>query len=415
MALTILSKLTIVLVVAFYLFSDCVRCEKKVNCEWGPYGEWSRCSKSCYQSRTRPIATPASNGGQACEGNATETRTCSTDACRCWEQRNGTYVKEGHGQENECYATFEEATAKCVAAGDCKAIATQNDICGGKFRITHGDPTFIKFENWKPYAMIAYEDWCRSDYCGEGAAYHTGTMVNDNAPARNPQQCHKQCVSLSTCKFWDFGESTCRLRSNAGPKGLKEDRGFAYGSRNCLFVTHGQWSEWGDYSTCSKTCGSGIQIRRRTCTNPPPSVGGKFCSDWGGKSSESIECNLKPVCPGSTDACAPDCRVCNIDLGICLEYWPSNLSGRSMGGGKWVNGKACSLPHMATIFEFDFVDNLGGAKEGCVEACVARKDCNFAQVSEYISNEIGKLHTCVLNEECGETKDDASFHLFINQ
>ena len=72
-----------------------------------------------------------------------------------------------------------------------------------------------------------------------------------------------------------------------------------------ISVTHGQWSEWGDYSTCSQTCGSGIQIRRRTCTNPPPSVGGKFCSDWGGKSSESIECNLKPVCPGSTDGRYP--------------------------------------------------------------------------------------------------------------
>ena len=54
----------------------------KVNCEWGSYGEWSSCSKSCYQSRTRLIATPASNGGQACEGNASERRNCSTDACR---------------------------------------------------------------------------------------------------------------------------------------------------------------------------------------------------------------------------------------------------------------------------------------------------------------------------------------------
>ena len=86
-----------------------------------------------------------------------------------------------------------------------------------------------------------------------------------------------------------------------------------------------------------------------------------------------------------------------------------------MVAGNWVNGKACSLPHMATIFELDFLDNLVGAKWGCVEACVARKDCKFAQVSEHINNEIGKLHTCVLNKECGEIKDDASSHLFINE
>ena len=58
-------------------------------------------------------------------------------------------------------------------------------------------------------------------------------IINDNAPANYPQQCHNLCVLLSTCKFWDFGESICRLRSNAGPKGLEEDRGFAYGSKNC--------------------------------------------------------------------------------------------------------------------------------------------------------------------------------------
>ena len=78
----------------------------------------------------------------------------------CWKQRKGDYVIEGHGQENECYATIEEAKAKCLAAGDCRAIATQNNVCGGKFRVTHCGPTFIAYENWQPYSIIAYEYTC---------------------------------------------------------------------------------------------------------------------------------------------------------------------------------------------------------------------------------------------------------------
>ena len=73
------------------------------------------------------------------------------------------------------------------------------------------------------------------EHCGDGFAYHSGTMVNDNAPANSPKECQQQCVSLSTCEYWDFGEGYCRLRSNAGPKGLQASPGYAYGSKYCLF------------------------------------------------------------------------------------------------------------------------------------------------------------------------------------
>ena len=55
-----------------------------VDCEWGAYGEWSSCSKLCgggEKSRSRQVAKPASNGGLACQGNTTETETCNGHSC----------------------------------------------------------------------------------------------------------------------------------------------------------------------------------------------------------------------------------------------------------------------------------------------------------------------------------------------
>ena len=58
----------------------------------------------------------------------------------------------------------------------------------------------------------------------------------------------------------------------------------------------GNWSEWGDWSSCSLTCGVGVQNRSRTCTNPSPAFGGASCP---GDSSEPRFCNEDP-CPGKS-------------------------------------------------------------------------------------------------------------------
>ncbi len=36
----------------------------------------------------------------------------------------------------------------------------------------------------------------------------------------------------------------------------------------------GGWSDWSSWSSCSPEC---FQHRRRTCSNPAPSVGGRYC------------------------------------------------------------------------------------------------------------------------------------------
>ena len=51
----------------------------------------------------------------------------------------------------------------------------------------------------------------------------------------------------------------------------------------------GGYTDW-SISECNVTCGGGMQTLTRTCTNPPPSTGGKSCSELG-LAEKTISCN----------------------------------------------------------------------------------------------------------------------------
>lgn len=51
---------------------------------------------------------------------------------------------------------------------------------------------------------------------------------------------------------------------------------------------NGNWSEWTDWTQCSKSC-DGQRRRSRQCNNPAPAFGGAPCS---GFSSETNACNV---------------------------------------------------------------------------------------------------------------------------
>ena len=59
----------------------------------------------------------------------------------------------------------------------------------------------------------------------------------------------------------------------------------------------GQWSEFGSWSGCTKTCGGGTQHRERTCNNPAPENGeGQNCV---GQATETQTCGINS-CPSTS-------------------------------------------------------------------------------------------------------------------
>lgn len=57
----------------------------------------------------------------------------------------------------------------------------------------------------------------------------------------------------------------------------------------------GNYTEWTTWTTCTKTCGSGIQYRNRTCTNPSPRGKGSDCTTIGSNMDKN-NCNTNR-CP----------------------------------------------------------------------------------------------------------------------
>ncbi|CAN7994178.1 unnamed protein product, partial [Ixodes hexagonus] len=59
---------------------------------------------------------------------------------------------------------------------------------------------------------------------------------------------------------------------------------------NARMRVDGGWGEWSHWSSCSATCGQGVQERVRYCDNPSPGPGGRPCV---GRSQEIIACSLR--------------------------------------------------------------------------------------------------------------------------
>ena len=60
------------------------------------------------------------------------------------------------------------------------------------------------------------------------------------------------------------------------------------------FTVDGNWTLFGNWTECSKSCGGGMKSRARKCTNPSPNHGGNNCF---GNATEISSCNTED-CPG---------------------------------------------------------------------------------------------------------------------
>ncbi|KAG8579260.1 hypothetical protein GDO81_010779 [Engystomops pustulosus] len=80
---------------------------------------------------------------------------------------------------------------------------------------------------------------------------------------------------------------------------------------HCIWLTpeilrqDGNWGQWSKFGSCSRTCGTGVRYRTRSCDNPHPSNGGRSCV---GLSYELQLCNTEECDKDSDDFREEQCR-----------------------------------------------------------------------------------------------------------
>ncbi|XP_048581714.1 uncharacterized protein LOC5511228 isoform X2 [Nematostella vectensis] len=246
--------------------------ECDVNGAYGMWSGWSTCSKSCgrgFRKRTRVCNNPPPmHGGKNCS-------------------------ELGLGDSEEIGHCFDRPCPLDGAYNPWSAWSTCSVSCGGGVMFRHRNCTsplpMHGGKDCSAFGPSTMSSSCQDEPCPVNGNYGYWSSWSE---------CDKTCgggkrVRMRSCTnpTPQFGGSDCSV---LGPETQTE---------RCMINTcpvNGNYSNWSLWTPCSVTCGVGIMERNRFCTNPPPALGGRDCSELGPetekKSCELVECSSHCTC-----------------------------------------------------------------------------------------------------------------------
>ncbi|XP_036803122.1 properdin isoform X2 [Oncorhynchus mykiss] len=237
---------------------------------WSEWTTWGRCSVPCKEGvsqRRRECQgqgkCPLTSSLEELQKLTLETKVCIEPDC-CPE--HGQWSKWGEWQP--CSATCEKGMRKrmrtCTeppprCGSSCEGPSEEEEHCVvDRVCPTHGG--WSNWESWQPCS---------------------GTCAREDLPRPTQRR--------------------CRSCSNPPPSSVPpgdECPGLGSETRTCDELpscpVNGNWGPWGPPSSCSVTCGVGVNEMLRQCDNPATKHGGLPCS---GSNKGTQICNTKNHCP----------------------------------------------------------------------------------------------------------------------
>ncbi|CAF1064997.1 unnamed protein product [Adineta steineri] len=350
-------------------------CSTNITCPgsdtWGSWSTWSGCSVTCGNGtqtsyRNCTSASSSGSGTASCNGSSINTTTCYRGSCPI----DGTWTN---------FSSYSPCSGICSLGLQASRRTCVNETAGGMTCSGYG----LQFVNCSGY-NDSYEcdvtgywsNWTNvsscSASCGIGYQYQTRQCLGVG------YGCVGEAINVTTCNTsiscpvdgnwtiwsnWSSCPATCgtatiyRTRNCTGAA----NGGVCLGSTvdtllcdtnvtcnsNPYNATNGGYTAWSNWSSCSSTCGTGVQVQTRSCTNPLPRYGGSYCV---GSPINVMSCNSTQPCPvngnwttwSSFSACSGTCGNSTMSrVRLCANPPPIN-------GGQECNGAAVDIESCAT-------------------------------------------------------------------
>uniref|UniRef100_A0A0N4Z5A2 Uncharacterized protein n=1 Tax=Parastrongyloides trichosuri TaxID=131310 RepID=A0A0N4Z5A2_PARTI len=222
---------------------------------WSSWSEWGTCqsySGTYGQVRTRQCQ------GSGCVGGNEEARHCTPPStgngggCNvCGTGNSGNGVWSNWSEWSLCEETsqgpVQKRTRQCLS-GSCQGYNQETESC-----IQYSQPSTPEWENWSSWSQC-------SATCGGGVQTRT-------------RQCDTQC---GVCQCSGNNQETQQCNTQA-----------------CC-----TWGQWGSWSPCSNSCGTGQRNRVRSCS----------CLNCNGEAYQQEVCTSTSNCPVQNNP--PTCNTC---------------------------------------------------------------------------------------------------------
>ncbi|XP_048580774.1 uncharacterized protein LOC5507168 isoform X2 [Nematostella vectensis] len=307
-----------------------------VNGGWSDFSKWSSCTKSCgggIMSRTRTCTNPKpANGGQECKGDETETKACGTKKCEGGFESSSIigdedeYMKDLLSFLKPVQQSPTSWWGNCYTASrDGWEAKTFHQKCDGK-----GPTVTIVRVGKNIFGGYSDNSWTSSNkYMKSGKAF-LYTLYNprgykpEKLPGTSSNNVHSIYGGATYGPTFGGGhdlyivdKANTQKSSYTNPYSYQRPTGCS--GNTCLAGSYqftpnevevfyefkskpekvdGGWTEFSEWSKCTRVCGKGSSTRNRTCTNPEPAWGGKKCV---GPSVETKSCGTDE-CDGGFDS-----------------------------------------------------------------------------------------------------------------
>jgi len=270
----------------------CVGRNCPVDGFWASWTPWSSCSRSCGQGTiTRTRSCSASKiVGKPCLGKSQESRVCKTKKCPA------PFAWSTWGSWSSCTKSCGEGRSErqrsCTGGSGCSGDGIETRLCN-----SNSCPDEAKWSNWESWSSCTKS-------CGGGKSSRQRTCIGSvgcSGVMRAERLCNtNNCpaeVTWSNWGSWSSCTKSCgkgrsdRYRSCLGGSACTGDQSESKwcNTNTCPDVARATWSNWGPWSECTKTCGRGRSDRYRSC--PTRST----CQGEGG---EAKWCNTN-TCPAT--------------------------------------------------------------------------------------------------------------------